>query len=78
MAKLLGMPYLPISPWLPLLGPLAYFPLPTKFHVYFGEPMRFSGPFDDEDAVIDEKVDVVKRKVQAMIDEGLAARSSVF
>ena len=57
MARILKIPYLPISPFLPLLGPFAYFPLPTKFHVEFGAPMRFTGPFDDEDHVIQGKVD---------------------
>ncbi len=78
LAKLLGLPYLPISPWLPLLGPLAYLPLPVRFHIYFGEPMTFDGPFDDEDVVIDKKVAVVRDKVQSMINEGLAARRSLF
>ncbi len=78
LAKLLGVPYLPISPWLPILGPLAYVPLPVKFHIYFGEPMRFEGPFDDEDVEIEKKVAVVRDKVQAMINEGLAARRSLF
>ena len=78
MARLLRMPYLPISPFLPLLGPLAYFPLPTRFHVEFGEPMRFTGPFDDEDPVIQQKVDQVQARVQQMIDEGLSRRTSVF
>jgi hypothetical protein len=63
---------------LPLLGPLAYFPLPVKFHVRFGEPMRFEGRFDDEDAVLDEKAAAVRGRVQAMIDEGLAARQGLF
>ena len=78
MAKLIGAPYLPISPFLPLLGPLAYLPLPTKFHVTFGAPMRFDGPFDDEDAVIDRKAGEVQARVQAMIDEGLRTRRSIF
>ena len=78
MARLLHMPYLPISPLLPLLGPLAYVPLPVKFHLRFGEPMHFSGPFDDEDPAIDAKVAVVSARVQHMIDEGLAARKSIF
>ncbi len=78
LAKLLHTPYAPISPFLPLLGPLAYLPLPTKFHVTFGEPMRFEGPFDDEDEVIDAKVRVVAERVQSMVDERLGARRSVF
>ena len=78
LARLLHTPYFPISPLLPLLGPLAYMPLPTRFYVHFGEQMRFEGPFDDEDEAIDAKVQVVKDRVQAMIDEGLAKRPGVF
>ncbi|HXU80507.1 MAG TPA: lysophospholipid acyltransferase family protein [Polyangia bacterium] len=78
MARLLRMPYAPVSPLLPILGPLAYLPMPVKFHVYFGEPMQFSGPFDDEDAIIDEKVAKVQGRVQQLIDEGLRARKSIF
>jgi 1-acyl-sn-glycerol-3-phosphate acyltransferase len=78
LARLLHTPYFPISPWLPLLGPLAYVPLPTRFYVTFGEPMRFEGPFDDEDEVIDAKVKVVADRVQSMIDVGLAKLPGVF
>lgn len=78
LAKLFGMPYFPISPLLPLLGPFAYFPLPTRFHVRFGEPMRFTGAFDDEDSAIDEKVAIVQGTVQRMVDETLRQRSSIF
>ncbi len=78
MARFLRMPYLPVSPWLPLLGPLAYLPLPVRFHIRFGEPLRFTGPWDDEDAVIDRKVAVVKSAVQGMIDAGRRARKSWF
>lgn len=77
-AKVLRAPYAPISPLLPILGPLAYLPLPTKFRIYFGKPMHFEGPFDDEDAVIQKKVDEVQARVQQMIDDGLAARRSIF
>lgn len=78
IADLLGMPYFPIPALLPVLGPLAYLPLPTKFYIRFGEPMQFEGPFDDEDEVIDGKVDQVMSRVQSMIDEGLETRPSVF
>lgn len=69
-ARLLGMPYFPIAP-LP-------FPLPVQFHVHFGEPMHFSGRFDDEDSVIDEKVKQVQDVVKFLIDKGLSERTSVF
>lgn len=69
-ARVLGVPYLPVSPFLPLLGPFAYVPLPVRFQVRFGEPMHFSGAWDDEDAVIDRKADEVRQRVQQMVDEG--------
>lgn len=78
LARLMKAPYAPVSPFLPLLGPLAYLPLPVKFRVHFGEPLRFTGPFDDEDAVIDRKVDEVRAQVAALIRKGLSERRSWF
>ena len=78
LAKLLGMPYFPVSPLLPVLGPLAFLPMPVQFHLHFGEPIQLEGPFDDEDEVIEQKVKVVTDQLQGMIDEGLAQRTSVF
>ncbi len=78
LAKRLGVPYIPVPPHLPLLGPLAYLPLPTRFYVDFGAPLTFEGPYDDEDEAIQEKVDVVQATVQGMIDARLALRPGVF
>jgi 1-acyl-sn-glycerol-3-phosphate acyltransferase len=69
-ARLLGMPYVPIT--------VTPFPLPVQFHVHFGEPMHFSGRFDDEDSVIDEKVKQVEDVVKFLIEKGLSERTSVF
>lgn len=78
LARLLGMPYMPLPALLPLLGPLAFAPMPTKFHIRFGEPMTFTGPFDDEDEVIQEKVDQVQTAVGDLIRQGREARTSWF
>ncbi len=78
LARLLGAPYFPVPPHLPLVGLAAYLPLPTKFHIHFGKPMVFDGPFDDEDDAIQEKVEVVRSTVQRMLDEGVANRESIF
>jgi 1-acyl-sn-glycerol-3-phosphate acyltransferase len=72
LARLLAMPSLPVTP-----TPLAL-PLPTRYHIYFGEPMRFTGSADDEDALLDEKVRAVKRAIQGLLDEGVRARKHVF
>ncbi len=78
IARIFGMPYFPIPALLPVLGPLAFLPLPTRFYLHFGERMQFSGPFDDEDEAIDRKVQEVKDRLQSMIDQGLRERPSVF
>ena len=76
LAKVLRMPSLPILPQ--LLLPFGVLPLPTRYRIYFGEPMRFSGDPDDDDSVIEEKVFVVKATIQSMLNRGLKARKSVF
>jgi len=72
LAKILGFPYVPLTP---TVIPL---PLPSRYRIYFGEPMVFSGRPDDEDAELDKKVAAVKATIQSMIDEGLKARTHVF
>ena len=72
LAKLLGFPSFPVTvTGLPL-------PLPTKYRIYFGEPLRFTGGPDDEDAELDKKVRTVKTAIQSMIDQGLKERKGVF
>ncbi len=43
-----------------------------------GEPMEFRGNPNDEDQVIEEKVEQVKAKIRSMIEAGLRRRRSVF
>jgi len=78
VAKMAGVPYMPVPALLPILGPLAYLPLPTKFSVHVGKPMYFEGPFDDEDEIIEAKVVQVKNAVQELINDGLEKRESIF
>jgi 1-acyl-sn-glycerol-3-phosphate acyltransferase len=72
IAKLLGFPAFPITPTgLP-------FPLPVKYRIYFGAPLRFEGRADDDDVELEKKVKVVKATIQAMLERGLAERKAVF
>src|SRR5690606_15223097 len=75
LSKALGLPALPVIPQL-FFGMLL--PLPTKYRVYFGEPMHFSGDPDDEDSVIDEKVWAVQATVQSMVNRALRERKAIF
>ena len=76
VAKLLGLPAFPIMPQ--LLIPGGQLPLPTRYRIHFGEPMYFDGDPDDDDAVIEEKVWLVRATVQSMVNRGVKARAHVF
>ncbi len=68
VGKLLGVPYLPVTPWvLPV-------PLPVEMEVHYGEPLRFEGTGDEDDAVIQRYVDQVKAAVAGLIEGARAAR----
>jgi 1-acyl-sn-glycerol-3-phosphate acyltransferase len=72
VGKLIGFPALPVT----LTG--LPFPLPTKYRIYFGDPLRFTGSPDEEDAELDKKVRVVKTTLQGMLQHGLEERKNVF
>jgi 1-acyl-sn-glycerol-3-phosphate acyltransferase len=76
LAKLLRMPAFPIIPQ--LFVPGGQLPLPTKYRLWFGEPMRFSGDPDDDDAAIEEKVWLVRQTIQSMVNHALKERRHIF
>ncbi len=78
LGRLLGMPAFPITLTWPWLGPLGMLPLPTHYHIEFGEPMHFQGDPNDDDQSIRARVDDVKATIQAMLRRGLAERTSIF
>jgi 1-acyl-sn-glycerol-3-phosphate acyltransferase len=78
LGRLLGMPAFPITPTFPWLGPLGILPLPVKYRFYFGEPLEFEGDPNDEDGVIQKKVEVVRKAIGEMFRRGLKERSGVF
>ena len=81
LAGPLGLPYIPITPTLPFLGPLGLLPFPTKWFIDFGEPIDVSryGPDALGDRVLVNRLnEEVRSVVQRMIDARLAQRQSVF
>jgi 1-acyl-sn-glycerol-3-phosphate acyltransferase len=76
IAKAMGWPSFPLIPQLLLPG--GQLPLPTKYRIYFGEPLSFDGDPDDDDAVIEEKVARVRATIQSMLHRGLKERRSIF
>ncbi|MDP3277710.1 MAG: lysophospholipid acyltransferase family protein [Deltaproteobacteria bacterium] len=67
LGKLLGVPYVPVTPY---LLPL---PLPVSLRVHYGEPLRFEGTGREDDDVIQGYVDTVKDRIAALIQDGRGA-----
>lgn len=78
LARVLGMPAFPITLGFPWLGPLGILPLPVKYRVHFGEPLRFEGTGSEEDAFVEEKVARVREAVRALLERGRKARGGIF
>jgi 1-acyl-sn-glycerol-3-phosphate acyltransferase len=80
-ARLFGLPYLPITPTFPLLGPLGLVPLPSKWLIAFGEPIETAsyGPAAAEDPMlVFNLTDQVRETIQQSLYQLLLKRPSVF
>lgn len=75
LARLVGAPAFPVMP-IPPFFPIV--PLPTKYRIYFGEPLYFEGDPDDDDEAMAERVKAVKHSIQSMLRIGLKDRQHVF
>lgn len=81
VARLLGAPYAPITPFFPLLGPLGLIPLPSKWIIEFGEPIDTAslGPAAaDDPMLVFEITDQVRETIQQTLYSVLVTRRSVF
>lgn len=81
IARLLGAPYFPVTPFFPLLGPLGLIPLPSKWIIAFGEPLDTSsiGPAGAEDPMlVFDLTDQVRETIQQTLYALLMQRRSVF
>jgi 1-acyl-sn-glycerol-3-phosphate acyltransferase len=81
LTKALGIPYLPITPTFPALGPLGLLPAPTKWKIAFGEAIRFDayGPEAEGDEILVGRLaERVRATIQALVDRTLAGRQSVW
>jgi 1-acyl-sn-glycerol-3-phosphate acyltransferase len=72
LARVLGLPMVPITPTFPLLGPLGLIPYPVPYRVVYGEPLPFHERFGPEDAddprLVRYLARIVRKEVQALID----------
>ncbi|MEE9607655.1 MAG: lysophospholipid acyltransferase family protein [Myxococcota bacterium] len=80
-ARAVGLPFLPVTPTFPLLGPLGLLPLPTKWVVRIGEPVPIEHLEPDaasDELLISRLTEDLRDRVQALVDQGLGDRDSVW
>jgi 1-acyl-sn-glycerol-3-phosphate acyltransferase len=81
LARLLGVPYVPVTPTFPWLGPLGLIPLPSKWYIAFGEPIDTSA-YDpgsaDDPMLVFNLTDQVRETIQDTLYRLLLQRRSVF
>ncbi len=81
LARLLGLPYLPITPFFPLLGPLGAIPLPSKWLIEFGPPITTEEVGEaaaDDPILVFDLTDRVRQTIQQTLYALLVQRRSVF
>ena len=80
LARLLGLPYFPMTPTFPWLGPLGMIPLPSRWIIEFGEPLHtedLAEEAEDPMAVL-ELTDTVRERIQQSLYRLLVQRESTF
>jgi 1-acyl-sn-glycerol-3-phosphate acyltransferase len=81
LTKALGIPYLPVTPTFPLLGPAGLLPAPTKWKIFFGEPIDLEGyapASADDEILVGRLTERVRGAIQSMLDRAVAERRSVW
>ena len=81
LARLFGLPYFPITPLFPLAGPAGLVPLPSKWHIAFGEPIptaHYAAADADDPMVTFELTDQVRETIQQTLYQLLAGRRNMF
>ena len=80
LSRALGLPFVPVTPTFPLLGPLGLLPLPTGWRIAIGEPMPLPeiamGP--GQDLEISRLNEILRARVQDLLDGALADRESAW
>src|SRR5947209_215352 len=68
IGKLVGVPYVPVTPW------LLPIPRPVRLEIHYGEPLVFEGNGSEEDDVIQRYVEQVKSEIASLIEKGRESR----
>jgi len=80
-ARSLGLPFVPVTPTFPLMGPFGLLPLPSKWTIRIGPPLALDGLGGDvveDELLISRLTEELRREIQTMLDDGVRSRPSVW
>ena len=78
LARILGLPYFPVTPLFPWLGPIGAIPLPSNWIIEFLPPVSTDGyPAGDQDAIA-ELADRIRDTIQQKLHVLVAERGTAF
>jgi 1-acyl-sn-glycerol-3-phosphate acyltransferase len=80
-ARAMGLPFVPVTPTFPWLGPLGLLPLPTKWIIRVGEPIRIDHLEPDaasDELLVSRLTAELRGQIQDLVDQGLCDRQSVW
>ncbi len=81
LSDALGLPYIPVTPTFPWLGPLGLLPAPTKWKIVFGKVQSFAGygsEAADDEILVGHLAEQVRGTIQEMLDRTVSERRSVW
>lgn len=81
LASLFGLPYFPVTPTWPLLGPLGAIPLPSRWIIEFGEVVSVEEYPEDaaeDPMLVFDLTDGIRDRIQQMLFKNLDERGGTF
>jgi 1-acyl-sn-glycerol-3-phosphate acyltransferase len=81
LARTLGLPFLPVTPTFPLLGPLGLLPLPSKWVIRIGEPVavdHLEPEVATDELLVSRLTEDVRSQIQSLVDAALSDRESIW
>jgi 1-acyl-sn-glycerol-3-phosphate acyltransferase len=81
LARVLGLPFVPVTPTFPMLGPLGLVPLPSKWSIHFGEAIaldHFGSEAADDELLVSRLTEELRGQIQSMVEHALHERRSVW
>ncbi len=81
LSKIVGFSYLPVTPTFPLLGPLGLVPAPTKWKIFFGEPVdlgSYGAEAAEDEILVGRLTGAVRSSIQEALDRAVRERRSVW